>query len=272
MAGGEGDAKVARSPMNERLESAVRWFFRVNEEMSRSIAAHWGHTAYNPFRDYSGLVAEEMRRPDVTRMADIGAGTQVIYAQRRTDDGVHLIGVDISAEDMAQNTSLDERRVSDVVSSDLPFEAGELDLIVSASVLEHLQDVGVFVEHAARVLRPGGAFIHVFPSRYAFFSILNRALPHRLKRSLLHFTDPETVGTQGFPAYYDRCHHSAFVSLLKDNGFEVELVRASYYGSAPYFSVFVPAFVVVLAVEMLAKLTGRLDLCTTLLVAARKVS
>jgi SAM-dependent methyltransferase len=127
---------------------------------------------------------------------------------------VYLIGVDISEEDMASNTSLDEARVVNVVADALPFEPGELDLIVSSSVLEHLEDLRAFVEQAARVLRPGGAFIHVFPSRYAPFAIVNRAAPHRLKRSLLHFAFPETSGTQGFPAYYDRTYHSAFAATL----------------------------------------------------------
>ena len=204
-------------------------------------------------------------------MADIGAGLSLPYAKRRNpDDGVTIVGVDISEEDMASNESLDERRVADVVAGPLPFDDGELDLIVSSSVLEHLQDLEAFVAEAARVLRPGGGFIHVFPSRYASFAILNRLLPHALKRRLLHYVHPGTVGTQGFPAYYDRCYHSAYAALLRRYGFEVDRTRASYYGSAPYFSIFFPAYALVLGLEVLAKATGNLDLCTTLLVSARK--
>ncbi len=172
---------------------------------------------------------------------------------------------------MAGNTSVDEKRVADVVAQSLPFETGELDLIVSSSVLEHLQDLEAFVRESARVLRPGGGFIHVFPSRYALFAILNRLVPHRLKRGALHYAHPGTTDTQGFPAYYDRCYDSAISELLRRNGFEIEAARASYYGSSPYFSIFVPAFALFLASEMLAKATGRLDLCTTLLVVARRV-
>jgi SAM-dependent methyltransferase len=256
--------------MRRRLESGLREFFRVNRELSIAIGRLWPHTRYNPFRDYAAIVAAEMGRPDVKRMADIGAGLSVPYATLRLEDGVHLIGVDISEEDMASNTSLDEARVVNVVADPLPFEPNELDLIVSSSVLEHLQDLSAFVEQAARVLRPGGGFIHVFPSRYAPFAIINRVVPHRLKRSILHFAFPATVGTQGFPAYYDRTYHSAFAELLERNGFELELARASYYGSAPYFSIFAPAYAGVLLLELLMKATGRLDLCATLLVVARK--
>jgi SAM-dependent methyltransferase len=256
--------------MRKRLESCLREFFRVNRQVSAAIGSLWPHTRYNPFRDYAAMVAAEMGHLNVKRMADIGAGLSVPYASLRTDDAVYLIGVDISEEDMASNTSLDEARVANVVADALPFEPDELDLIVSSSVLEHLQDLGTFVEQAARVLRPGGAFIHVFPSRYAPFAIINRAIPHRLKRSLLHFAFPELVGTQGFPAYYDRTYYSAFAKLLDRNGFDVEFVRASYYGSSPYFSIFAPAYAGVLLVELLIKATGRLDLCATLLVVARK--
>jgi SAM-dependent methyltransferase len=256
--------------MKRRLETAARRFFRANMELSSSIGKLWPHSRYNPFREYASLVAGEMQRADVARMADIGAGPWSYYASPRVDDGVYLVGVDISKEAMAGNTSLDEMRVADAVHEQLPFEPDELDLIVSSSVLEHLRDLEQFVEQAARVLRPGGGFINIFPSRYAFFAIVNRILPHGLKRSILHFTHPRTVGTQGFPAYYDRCYYTAFAELLKRHGFEIELVRASYYGSSPYFSIFVPAYLVALLLEMLTKATGRLDLCTTLLVVARK--
>jgi SAM-dependent methyltransferase len=256
--------------MRKRFESGLREFFRVNRELSTAIGRLWPHTRYNPFHDYAAIVAAEMARPEVQRMADIGAGLSVPYASLRRGDAVYLIGVDISEDDMAANTSLDEARVANVVADALPFERDELDLIVSSSVLEHLQDLGVFVEQASRVLRPGGAFINVFPSRYAPFAILNRAVPQRLKRSILHFAFPEVVGTQGFPAFYDRTYHSAFVKLLERNGFEIEVARASYYGSSPYFSIFTPAYAGVLLVELLLKATGRLDLCATLLVVARK--
>lgn len=257
--------------MRARVEQAARRFFRANTELSSALGRLWPHSSYNPFHDYARLVAEELKRPDVTRVADIGAGLSLPYARRRDpEDGVYIIGVDISEEDMAANESLDERRVADVVAGPLPFADGELDLIVSSSVLEHLQDLEAFVVEAARVLRPGGGFIHVFPSRYASFAILNRLLPHALKRRLLYFAHPGTVGTQGFPAYYDRCYHSAFAGLLDRYGFEVDAARASYYGSAPYFSIVFPVYAVVLGLEVAAKLSGNRDLCTTLLVAAHK--
>jgi SAM-dependent methyltransferase len=249
----------------------VRRLARANTRVSTRIGQHWSHSAYNVFREYAQVVAREMQRPTVTRMADIGAGRRSAYAEARdAGDGVHVIGVDISAEDMAENESLDERRLTDVVNAPLPFADSELDMIVSSSVLEHLQDVGSFVRESARVLRAGGAFIHVFPSRYAPFAVLNRMLPHRLKRSLLYAAHPETVGLQGFPAYYDRCYASAFTRLLEQSGFTVDSVRTSYNGSAPYFSIFVPAYVGILALEMAARRSGRADLCTTLLVVAHK--
>ena len=132
--------------MKRRLERAARRFFRVNIELSGSVGKLWPHTRYNPFREYASLVAGEMGRAEVARMADVGAGPWAYYASPRADDGVYLIGVDISEEAMDGNTSLDEMRVADAVHEQLPFEADELDLIVSSSVLEHLRDLEVFVE------------------------------------------------------------------------------------------------------------------------------
>jgi SAM-dependent methyltransferase len=49
----------------------------------------------------------------------------------------------------------------------LPFENGSFDLVVSDQVLEHVQDYGSTFAEVARVLKPGGQSLHVFPSRYS---------------------------------------------------------------------------------------------------------
>ncbi len=49
----------------------------------------------------------------------------------------------------------------------LPFEDASIDVIVSDQVFEHVLNYPEAIAELHRVMRPGGCFLHVFPSRYA---------------------------------------------------------------------------------------------------------
>jgi SAM-dependent methyltransferase len=44
----------------------------------------------------------------------------------------------------------------------LPFRRSSFDLVYSISVLEHVQNVGIFLQEMGRVLRPGGYMYSIF--------------------------------------------------------------------------------------------------------------
>lgn len=48
----------------------------------------------------------------------------------------------------------------------LPFEDSSVDVVVSDQVLEHVLDYPQAIAELHRVMRPGGVFLHAFPSRY----------------------------------------------------------------------------------------------------------
>src|SRR5262249_48012361 len=148
-------------------------------------------------------------------------------------DGTRIVAVDVSEDEIRHNTDVDEARVGDIVR-DLPFASGEVDMVVSRSVLEHLEDLDAFVAGAARVLRSGGHFVHLFPSRFAPFAIINRALPNWMGRRVMHLLHPRSVGINGFPAFYDRCYDSAVRSVLAARGMEIVDLKLSFYQSRYY--------------------------------------
>jgi SAM-dependent methyltransferase len=252
----------------------VRRFIDLNVRLSSRVARLWPHARFNPFRAYEREVASRLSAQDGHKLVvDVGAGHQTPYAtQIRDRDRARIVGLDVSLDAMDGNEDLDARRAVDVVADPLPFERGEVDAVVSSSVLEHLPDVETFVAEAARCLTAGGWFIHVFPSRYAWFALLNRRLPNRLVRRLLFSLYPHTVGLHGFPAYYDRCYDSAMRRLLEQHGLEIVRTEPAYYGASPYLSVFLPAFAISLIWEILTWTIRAPNLCATLLVVARKPS
>lgn len=48
----------------------------------------------------------------------------------------------------------------------LPYEDGSFDLVVSDQVMEHVQDYASTIAETARVTKPGGVGLHVFPARW----------------------------------------------------------------------------------------------------------
>jgi len=49
---------------------------------------------------------------------------------------------------------------------ELPFEDATFDVVVSSEVFEHVLDYPQAIAELQRVMKPGGCFLHIFPSRY----------------------------------------------------------------------------------------------------------
>ncbi len=244
-------------------------FFALNRRVCLAMEKHLPQARPYVYGLYEEAVARHMNaRPDQT-VADIGGGKTCLFAKHRAPGaGTKIMAVDVSDEEMRENTDVDEKRVADVTRG-LPFSPEEVDVIASSSVLEHLADLEGFIVSSGEALKSGGHSIHFFPSRFAPFALINQVLPKRLSRTLLFFLRPEMKGVGGFPAFYDNYYYSAITPLLERHGFEIVEMRFSYYQS-PYFFFFVPLFVLSAVYEAIVNALGIRDLCAYMLVVARK--
>lgn len=248
------------------LTSFIGW----NERASLSLEARLPQARVNPREQYAEKVAYTMNsQPDPVVVADVGGGKRCPFAHLRNPaKEICIVGVDISAAELAPNADVDEKRVADI-TRELPFGNREADLVVSSSVLEHLESTERFVAESHRVLKPGGYAIHLFPSRFAPFAIANQVLPDRISKLVLRVIFPDSVGTLGFPAYYDRCYASAMSALHERCGFEIVDLQLNYYQS-DYFSFFLPLYVLSAMYELaLAGLRAK-NLAAYVLLVARK--
>jgi SAM-dependent methyltransferase len=254
----------------------IRAIFNANRRLSAALERRLPQARANPYDAYPRIVADRMNAKPRQLVVDVGGGKSCLFAAyRRPELETRIVAVDVSAEEIAQNRDVDETRVADVTKT-LPFASGEVDMIVSRSVLEHLPDLEAFIVEAARVLKAGGArggaggeFIHLFPGRYALFALINRALPHRLSRRLLYFLQPQVAGICGFPAFYDRCNESAIRELLTRHGFEIERIDVNYHQSR-YFDFFFPAFAASALYEMAVRALRIRDLGAYVTVIAQR--
>ncbi|MBI5060663.1 class I SAM-dependent methyltransferase [candidate division KSB1 bacterium] len=251
--------------------SGLSSFFALNRRWSNAIGDATVLRRSHLYFEYPRVVGEWLAQQRDITIVDVGAGRSCPFAESVVPGaGVRVIGVDISDEEMAENTALHERIVADVTKR-LPFTDHSVDAVVSRSVLEHLEDVERFCAEAARVLKPGGMFIHFLPNKFALFALVNQALPMRFAKGALHFFWEDSRGICGFPAVYDRCYPSALARILIRRGFEHIDVRTSWY-QAFYFAFFLPLFLVFLLYDSILHLLKVRPLAAFLLVTARTLA
>jgi len=252
------------------VSGALRKFVEVNQRAGERIEARLPHAQTNLQEAWAVTVADRMKQlPAGSLVVDVGGGRSCLFAKDRApDDGRRLLAIDISEEELAHNTDVDEKLVADVVEG-LPLEDDSADMIVSKSVVEHLADSEAYVAEAARALRPGGWFINFFPSKWAPFSIANRALPEAVSQRLLYYVWPGSEGIVGFPTHYDNCSTRAMGRVLRGNGFDPIETRVSYYQS-DYYTFFLPLYLVMVAYEVAISTLNVKQLAASVLMVARK--
>jgi ubiquinone/menaquinone biosynthesis C-methylase UbiE len=252
------------------VSAAVRRFVDANQRLAEPIERRLAHAQVNLTEIYNAIVAERMRAlPPGSVVVDVGGGRSCAFARHRASgDGVRLIGVDVSADELAHNEDVDEKIVADVVEG-LPIGDREADLVVSHSVVEHLADSDAYVAEAARALKPGGLLINTLPSKYAPFSLINRVLPERAKARLLQLVFPWSEGVLGYRTYYDNCSYRAMRRVHQRHGFELVDSRVSYYQSS-YFAPVLPAYLISVGYELVIARLDLRQLAASLLIVGRK--
>lgn len=88
------------------------------------------------------------------RILDFGCGQgQVVKAARA--EGLDLVGADVKPEFEGVHEIRDDR---------LPFEDRRFDLVLSNQVFEHVPSLERSLDEVARVLKPGGRLVCLFPT------------------------------------------------------------------------------------------------------------
>lgn len=98
--------------------------------------------------------------PPPCDIVDIGAGQGAISA-RLLEAGYRVSACDLFPE-MFRAKGIECRQVD--ATGALPFEDESLDVAIAVEVVEHLESHRPLFSEAARVLRPGGAFIFTTPN------------------------------------------------------------------------------------------------------------
>ncbi len=170
-----------------------------------------GFTNSSPVISFYNRVNALLQKDSV--VLDVGCGraaweeTEISYLRElQTLKGKcrKVIGIDVSPAG-AENPTLDEFRKIDADAPQWPVEDGEVDIIVSDSVLEHIEKPMSFFAECHRVLKPDGIIcIRTFNVLH-YVGILSRFLPNRFHKAALGVAQPTRREEDVFPTFY-RCN------------------------------------------------------------------
>lgn len=129
------------------------------------------------------------------RVLDVGCGRgHVVNALR--EFGVHAEGIDLNPN--AAEIAL-VPHVRTMSATDLEFESDTFDAVVSFHAIEHIPDIDAALAEMARVVRPGGKVLLVYPAEpirglYAIpTAIILHGNPWRARQVHLHKLNPALV-------------------------------------------------------------------------------
>ena len=128
-----------------------------------------------------------------------------------------VIGADVDPA-AAANPLIDEFSLIENGRLSLPDQS--VDICVSNSVLEHVEDVELFLAECGRVLKKGGYLFIRTPNAWNYASIATRLIPNRLHKTVLARVQPDRNDEDIFPTLY-RCNTRRKLRVaLEKHGFE----------------------------------------------------
>lgn len=116
----------------------------------------------------AGMYVEHAGLRPGRRALELGCGTGLFLGQV-ADSGADLVGVDLSADLLAQARGRvggrPNVRLARVDAHRLPFPDGSFDAVYGSSILHHLE-LEAALREALRVLRPGGRVVFTEPNLF----------------------------------------------------------------------------------------------------------
>lgn len=249
----------------------TRRFFGANTRLSHSLGVALNAESDKPFwRRFEDSAASALRSlPPGATVLDLGGGRRCVYAGALPPDhGLRLVAVDVSEEELAANSDVDETCLANIAEG-LPFADASVDLILSRALLEHIDGVPAAVANMARVLKPGARTVHFMPCRYSLFAIAARALPFKRLLWILHAVNPGSRGQVEFEVFYDHGYPSAMQALFEQAGFR-EVSIDVCWAQPGYFEPIPPLFLVTSLYEFIVKRLNLTRLAAYMIVSATR--
>src|SRR5688572_2138264 len=233
-------AQLRGSAVRERdvLNAAVRW----NRSWAERLRGRFPDAFSSPpylqellTRIHADI---DVRRP--ASVLEIGGIDRPLLAKGR---GYAYDGLDIESREGCYRAY--DNFLVQSVEDRIP---GQYDMIVSITLLEHVRNNTASVRSIFEARKPGGVTHHYIPAKWHPYSICLRIVGPKWQKSLIPRLRPGNEDVTGYPAFFDNCSVSAMTALFERSSF-IDIDVKPYYRANDYFAWFLPAYIVVSALE-----------------------
>jgi len=200
----------------------------MSESVQRLLEKHYGNSPH-PYRIFEDEVGRALRSESV--LLDAGCGRTAPVLRKFVGRAARLIGVDLV--DFVGVPKGIETFQADL--SSIPVPNTSIDVIMSRSVFEHLDNPAAVYAEFARILKPDGRLIFLTANMWDYATLFARLVPNRFHPAIVarvEGREEEDV----FPVRYRTNTHRAVARLSADAGLEIEAFR--YLGQYPNYFMF----------------------------------
>lgn len=179
-----------------------------------------------------------------TALLDYGAGRGAEPLHGFRELVARAAGVDVD-DAVLGNPHLHEANVIDP-DAPIPYPDESFDVVISANVLEHVDEPALVFAEIHRVLRPGGHFLFKTPNKHHYVPTIARLTPHRFHTWVNRRRGVADCDT--FPTRYRANTPGTVRRLARTHRFVVERLD-TIEGRPEYLRAFTPLYPVGLLYE-----------------------
>ncbi len=206
-------------------------------ELAERLKERYFRSEEHPYR----LLEREVDRhlqPEHT-LLDAGCGRTARLLLKHRGRARRLIGVDL----VDFETAVEGVELLNNDLSRLPLEDGSVDIVMSRSVMEHIDDPAAVYREINRVLRHGGYFIFLTANLWDYAALIAKLVPNRFHPWIVSKTEGRKE-QDVFPIQYQTNTFRAVKKWASQADFEIVSFR--YLGQDPSYFTF-NAFLFLLA-------------------------
>jgi SAM-dependent methyltransferase len=142
---------------------------------------HWVHQR-TYLTKYDNLLTTKLKRYLGKRLLEVGCGVgtmtryfldrELVVALDLNDDNINAVKTSFSGQHNLVCL------VADITTTDLPLQSYQLDSVLCANVLEHLEDDRAALRQLFTALKPGGKMVIVTPAHQRLFNHMDYLAGH----------------------------------------------------------------------------------------------
>jgi SAM-dependent methyltransferase len=200
----------------------------VSDSAERLLRKYYGDSPH-PYRIFEENISRMLRPESV--LLDAGCGRTVPVLRKFIGQAGRLIGVEL-VEFTDVPAGIETYRTD---LANIPLPDASVDVIMSRSVFEHLDDPVSVYREFARILKPGGRLVFLTANMWDYATLAARAIPNRFHSRIVRYAEGREEADV-FPTRYRTNTRSAVAQLSKQAGLAIDSFE--YLGQYPNYFMF----------------------------------